>query len=178
MEALAGPFLASASLLVVAGAGKLRSPLALARALRLAGLPVTVPVVRAAAALEVLVGAAAIALGSAPAAAAVAASYAVFTGFVLLGLRRGGVLSSCGCFGAADTPPTWMHVAVTGAAALVAAAVALRPIGPLPPLLAGSPGLGVPLLATTAAVAVTAYVVLAVLPLLTWARTAARTVRT
>ena len=31
--------------------------------------------------------------------------YAGFTAFVVLALRRGGVLSSCGCFGRADTPP-------------------------------------------------------------------------
>ena len=173
MEALAGPFLASAALLVVAGAGKLRSPVPLARALRLAGLPVTVPAVRVGAALEVVVGLAAVLRGSWVAAAAVAASYALFTGFVLLGLRRGGALSSCGCFGTADTPPTWTHVAVTGAFALVAGVVAVRPLGPLPSLLGDSPGLGGPLLVTTAAVAVTAYLVLAALPLLTAARTAA-----
>jgi hypothetical protein len=174
VEALAGPFLASAALLVLAGAGKLRTPLPLARALRLAGLPVGVPVVRAGAAVEVLLGLAALLTGSALAAAGVALSYAAFTGFVLLGLRRGTALSSCGCFGTADTPPTWTHVAVTGALAAVAAAVAVRPLGPLPDLLAGAPGLGLPLLVATAAVAVTAYVVLAVLPLLAAARTPAR----
>ena len=174
MEALAGPFLASAALLVVAGAGKLRKPLPLARALRLAGLPVTVAAVRVGAAVELVIGVAAILAGSAVAAAAVATSYAVFTGFVLIGLRRGSALSSCGCFGTADTPPTRTHVAVTGAAALVAGAVAVRPLGPLPEVLSGAPGLGVPLLASTAAVAVTAYLALAVLPLLTAARTAPR----
>ena len=174
MEALAGPFLASAALLVLAGAGKLRAPLPLARALRLAGFPVGVPAVRAGAALEVVLGLAALLTGSAPAAAGVALSYAAFTGFVLLGLRRGTALSSCGCFGTADTPPTWTHVGLTGALALVAAAVAVRPIGPLPELLSGAPGLGLPLLTATAAVAVTAYVVLAVLPLLAAARTPAR----
>jgi len=174
MDVLAGPFLASAALLVVAGAGKLRAPLPLARALRLAGLPVGVPAVRVGAAVEVLIGAAAICTGSVLAAAGVAGSYALFTGFVLLGLRRGGVLSSCGCFGTGDTPPTWAHVGVTGAAALVAGVVAMRPLGPLPDLLAGSPGLGLPLVVTTAAVAVAAYVVLAVLPLLAAARTPAR----
>ena len=174
MEALAGPFLASAALLVVAGAGKLRAPLPLARALRLAGLPVRARAVRAGAALEVVIGSVAILTGSSWAAAAVAASYALFTALVLLGLRRGGALSSCGCFGAADSPPTRTHVAVTGALALVAGAVAVRPLGPLAPLLAGSPGLGLPLLVTTAAVAVTTYLVLAVLPQLTAARPAAR----
>lgn len=164
MEALAGPFLAGAALLVLAGVGKLRSPLPLARALRLAGLPVTVPLVRAGAAAEAALGLAAVLTGSALAAAAVALSYAAFTGYVLLGLRRGGERWSCGCFGAADSAPTWTHVAVTGTLGLVAAAVAVRPVGPLHELLAGSPALGAPLLAVTAAVGVIAYVLLAVLP--------------
>ena len=42
--------------------------------------------------------------------------YAGFTAFVVIALRRGGVLSSCGCFGRADTPPTRAHALVTGAA--------------------------------------------------------------
>ncbi|MCW2613894.1 MAG: hypothetical protein JWN08_888, partial [Frankiales bacterium] len=45
-----------------------------------------------------------------------------------------------------------------------------RPLGPLGALLAGSPGSGLPLLVVTAAVAVTAYLVLALLPLLQAAR--------
>ena len=174
MEALAGPFLASAALLVVAGAGKLRDPLPLARALRLAGLPVSVTGVRVGAVAELVLGLVALVTGSAVAAAGVAASYALFTGFVLLGLRRGTALASCGCFGSAETPPTWTHVALTGAMAVVAAAVAVRPLGTLPDLLSGAPGLGLPLLLATAAVAVTAYVVLAVLPLLAAERTPAR----
>ena len=74
------------------------------------------------------------------------------------------MLASCGCFGKADTPPTATHVVVTGALALVAAAVAVRPLGPLPDLLGAQPGTGVPLLVATAAVAVTTYLVLALLP--------------
>ncbi|MCW2679056.1 MAG: hypothetical protein JWM62_457, partial [Frankiales bacterium] len=106
------------------------------------------------------------ATGSRLAAAGIALSYAAFSGFVLLALRRGGVLASCGCFGKADTPPTATHVAVTAGLAAVAAVVAVRPVGPLPDLLAAQPGHGVPLLVTSAAVAVTAYLVLALLPLL------------
>lgn len=166
MPALAGPFLAAAALLVVAGAGKLVDPAPLVRALRSLGLPGGPRLVRAGAAAEVAVGLAAVATGSRLAAAAVAASYAVFTLVVLRGLARGGVLSSCGCFGRADTPPTRTHAAVTAGAAAVAAVVAARPVGPLPDLLADQPGAGVPLLLATAAVAATTYLVLAVLPLL------------
>ncbi len=166
MDALAGPYLASAALLVAAGGAKTVDPLPLVRALRSAGLPAPVLLVRAGAAAELLLGVLAAATGARPAAAAVAVSYAAFTGFVLLALVRGGVLASCGCFGKADTQPTRTHVAVTAALGAVAAAVAVRPTGPLPDLLAGQPGHGVPLLVVTAAVAVTAYLVLALLPLL------------
>ena len=166
MDALAGPYLVSAALLVVAGGAKVLDPLPLMRALMSVGLPFGRPLVRGVAAVEVVVGLLAIATGSAPAAAAVAVSYAAFTGFVLLALARGGVLASCGCFGKADTPPTRTHAAVTAALAAVAGLVALRPLGPLPDLLGGSPWNGVPLLLTTGAVAVTTYLVLALLPTL------------
>ena len=166
MEALAGPYLASAALLVAAGGTKLLDPLPLVRALRSARLPAPVLAVRAVAAAEVLLGLTAVLVGSRLAAGAVAVSYAAFTGFVLLARRRGGVLASCGCFGQADTPPTGLHVAVTGALAAVAVAVAVRPLGALPDLLATQPGAGLPLLALTAVVAVTAYLVLALLPML------------
>lgn len=170
MDALAGPYLASAALLVAAGAAKLVDPLPLVRALRSAGLPLrqalAAPLVRLAALAELALGLVAIVTGAALAAAGVAVSYAAFTAFVLVALRRGGVLASCGCFGKADTPPTATHVVVTGALALVAGAVAARPLGPLRDLLVDGPGAGVPLLVATAAVAVTCYLVLALLPVL------------
>ena len=170
MDALAGPYLASAALLVVAGAAKLLDPLPLVRALRSAGLALRqgllAPLVRLAALAELALGVLAVVTGAALAAAGVALSYAAFTAFVLVALRRGGVLASCGCFGRADTPPTATHVVVTGVLALVAAAVAVRPIGALPDLLGDAPGAGLPLLVVTAAVAVTGYLVLALLPAL------------
>lgn len=166
MDALAGPYLAAAALLVAAGGAKLIDPLPLVRALRSVGLPATGSLVRAGAAAELLLGLFAAATGARLAAAGVALSYAAFSVFVLVALRRGGVLASCGCFGKTDTPPTGTHVAVTAGFAAVAAAVAARPVGALPDLLAAQPGNGVPLLVATAAVAVTAYLVLALLPLL------------
>lgn len=166
MDALAGPYLAAAALLVAAGAAKLLDPLPLVRALRSVGLPAPHLLVRAGALVELVLGLAAIVTGSRVAAAGVALSYAVFSVFVLVALRRGGVLASCGCFGKADTPPTATHVAVTAALAAVAAAVASQPLGRVDELLAAQPGHGLPLLVATAAVAVTGYLVLALLPLL------------
>jgi len=175
MTALAGPFLAAAALLVLAGVGKVLDPLPLVRALRSAGLRLRPSAVRVGAGLEAALGLWAVVLGGRVATALVAASYAAFTGFVLLALLRGGVLASCGCFGKADTPPTRTHAAVTGGLALAVAATAVRPFGTLADLLSGSPSHGVPLLAATLALGAMLYLVLAVLPLLS--ATAPRTAR-
>jgi hypothetical protein len=84
-------------------------------------------VVRALAAAEVAVGLWAIAAPSRIPALLVCSAYLAFTVFVAHALRRGGFLTSCGCFGKADTPPTRSHLAVTGAAAVAAAAVVAVP---------------------------------------------------
>lgn len=144
-----GVFLAAALLLVLAGVQKVIDPLPLVRALRSTGLSVAAPVVRAFALAEVAIGVAAVVTGNG---VAVAASYVVFTGFVVMAKLKGGVLASCGCFGKADTPPTWLHVAIT--AGLAGASVPGR-----------AAALDVALLAAAAAVAATAYVAIAVLPL-------------
>lgn len=151
---LQGLVYAAAALLVLAGAQKARDPLPLVRAARSVGLRLPRGLVRGLAVLEGLIGLAALLDGSRWTALAVAVSYAVFTAFVVLARRRGGVLASCGCFGKADVPPTLAHAAVTAAVALAA--------------LTGAPGthpLTAAALVTTAAVAVTGYLVLAVLPL-------------
>ena len=166
MDALAGPYLAAAALLVLAGGAKLLDPQPLMRALRSVGPRTPAWLVGVGAALGVCLGLTAALTGSRVAAVGVALSYAAFTAFVLVALARGGVLASCGCFGKADTPPTRTHVAVTATLAVVAGAVAVRPLPALSELLATSPGLGLPLLLASTAVAVTSYLVLALLPLL------------
>jgi hypothetical protein len=166
MHALAGPYLAAAVLLVVAGGSKLRDPLPLVRALRSARLPGTATLVRVLATAEVVLGTVAVVTGSRLSALLLCLSYAAFTAFVLLARSVGGVLASCGCFGRADTPPTAVHVLVTAAFAATAAAVAVRPLGALPDVLVAGPAAGIPLLLATAAVAATAYLSLALLPAL------------
>jgi hypothetical protein len=123
----AGPFLAAAGLLVVAGVPKVVDPLPLVRALRGAGLPAHRQVVRAFALAEVALGAWALLAPGRYAAGLVAAAYLVFTAFVARVLTRGGVLGSCGCFGKPDTPATRTHLALTGLAAVTALAVAFDP---------------------------------------------------
>lgn len=145
---------AAAGLLVLAGLQKVADPHPLVRAARSVGLRLSATAVRALAAVEVAIGLATLLGGSRPAALALATSYAAFTAFVVLALRRGGVLASCGCFGKSDLPPTRTHAALTAAFAVAA--------------MTGTPG-ALPLtaaaLVTTAAVAVCGYLVLTVLPL-------------
>lgn len=158
---VAGPFYAAALLLVVGGGQKVLEPTPLVRALTTLHLPVPALMVRIGAAAELGVGGSALLRGDRLSALLVAASYTIFTAVVVLALIRGGVLASCGCFGKHDVPPTRTHAVVTGSFAL-SATIALT--GP-PGALLGSPAL-LPLAVTTAAVAVCAYLVMAVLPLL------------
>lgn len=125
--ALVVPYTAAAVLLAVAGVPKVREPGDLVRAVRSVGMPVRPGAVRAFAAAEVAVAVTALAVPSRATALVLAAMYAVFTAFVVLALRRGGVLSSCGCFGRADTPPTRAHALVTATASVVGLLVALDP---------------------------------------------------
>jgi len=127
--ALVVPYAAAAVLLAVAGVPKVRDPGDLVRAVRSVGMPFGRRAVRAFAAAEVVVALAALLVPGRVTAAALALMYAGFTAFVVLALRRGGVLSSCGCFGRADTPPTRAHALVTGAASLVGLLVAVDPPG-------------------------------------------------
>jgi hypothetical protein len=127
--ALVVPYAAAAVLLAVAGVPKVRDPGDLVRAVRSVGLPFGRSAVRAFAGVEVVVAVVALVAPSRLSAGALALMYAGFTAFVVLALRRGGVLSSCGCFGRADTPPTRAHALVTAAAAVVGLLVALDPPG-------------------------------------------------
>ena len=179
-QILAGPYLAAAALLVIAGAPKVADPMPLVRALRSTGMPSGAALVRAIALGEVLVGAAALALPGRGTAALVCLAYLAFTGFVGLALARGGVLESCGCFGKADTPPTRAHLAVTALLALAAGALAFLP--PEAPVWTADtltrPATSV-LIGFAALLAVLAHAVMAVLPLATpaAARSAATTPR-
>lgn len=174
MSLLAGPYLVAIVLLGAGGALTVVRPATTARAVREIGLPVSSTVVRAGALVELTIAAGALVGGGRPLATLVAASYCGFAIFVLAALRRDVPLSTCGCFGAADTPPTALHLGFNVAAAAVAGAVALTgsAAGGLTEV-ATSEGSLLPLvgfLASTAASVWLAYVALAVLPKLRVAR--------
>ncbi len=127
---LSGPFFAISALLVVAGSMKVYRPKFTVGALRAAHLPANSALVRALGAGEVAVGIGGIINGAALWALAVAVFYIGFAGFVVYALRSGIPISSCGCFGSPDTPPSVGHVVLNSTATVVALAVAMAPIGP------------------------------------------------
>jgi hypothetical protein len=169
VHSLAGPFAAFALLLILAGVAKALRPLPTVRALRSVNLPSSKVVVRTLGA-----GEAALAVGalvssgtaSSITATLIAVSYASFAVFVLYARARGGAISSCGCFGKADSPPTAAHVVVNLVAAAVAAAAAIWPGRSPFAELEHSPGAGFPLTALVLVTTGLAYLALAEWPTL------------
>jgi len=97
-------------------------------------------------------------------------SYVAFGVFIATALGRGWALSSCGCFGRADTPPTVAHVIVDLVLAAGAGAAALAS-GPAPlVVVARRPGWGSALVTMAVVAGGLAYLVLARLPRLQAAR--------
>jgi hypothetical protein len=161
---VAGPFAAFALLLAVAGASKALKPLNTSRALRSAGLPSGAPLVRVLGAGEAVLALVALAVAGPISAALVAISYASFAAFVGYAMARGLFISSCGCFGKPDTPPTAAHLAVNLGAATLATLAALFPgRSPLRQLV-HSPGAGVPFAALVLVIAGLGYLALAEWP--------------
>ncbi len=97
-------------------------------------------------AIEVVIGVAALLVGGPVLCALVAASYVAFTGFVVVALRTGAPISSCGCFGKADTPPSIVHVVLDLLFAGVATAAAVTGDVALPDVLRDQPLAGIPFL--------------------------------
>jgi hypothetical protein len=164
LPALTGPVLAAAGLLALAAPGKLLRPASTANALGQLGLPRSWVLVR-------LLGVAELALAvvvwfapSRPVLGLLAAAYVAFAGFVAVALRRGTALSSCGCFGRPDTPPTRVHLAIVSAAALAALAACLTGAASVGEVVSAGAGSALPLLAAVGLSVWLAWVALAVLP--------------
>jgi hypothetical protein len=119
------PALVAAGLLALAGGAKLFDPTMTAGALRVMGLPSAPGLVRVGAAAEVALGVAAVVVGGPVLWGLVALSYAGFAVFVVAALASGRPIGTCGCFGRADTRPTWWHVALDCALGIAALAYAL-----------------------------------------------------
>ena len=121
------------------------------------------PVVQALGAVETAVGAYAIVFGDWIAGLAIVLFYAAFSVFVANALVRGLPVASCGCFGKEDTPPTWIHIAITmlGMAAGVTAIVS--PPGDVVEVVSGDANLLI-FLAMTGIAFSFAYISLTTLP--------------
>lgn len=130
MGAWTVPYGIAVVLLLAAGIAKVRDPRDTAGALARSGLVVPGSVVRAGAAFEVGLAVAALAAGTRTAAAVVALSYVVFTGFVAQALARRVPVGSCGCFGRVETPPSVWHILVNLGCATAAVGAAV--VGPAP----------------------------------------------
>jgi methylamine utilization protein MauE len=124
LRSLAVPFSAAAMVLAVSGLAKLRRPGSLVRMLRGIGIPVGPVVVRLFAGLELALGTACLVSPGRATAAALGLLYLSFAAFLASFLARGIELQSCGCAGDRDLPPSWIHVGLNLAAAVVAALVA------------------------------------------------------
>lgn len=170
MDGLAGPLFIAASLVVVAGIPKLSDPGDTTRALRSVGLPGNDLLVRTLAGAEVAIGAAVIAFGGPLSSGLLALLYVAFAGFVLLALRRGGSVSSCGCFGKSDTPPTMAHLVLNVSAAAIALAATITPPASFLDILADQPALGIPFIAFVVMGAWLGYLALTLLPTLQTAK--------
>ena len=151
MSVLAGPFAIATVLLALGGAAKAVRPRDTAQALTAVGIrfPRVLParvVVRVGGAVEAILATAALLVGGPVLCALVALSYLAFAGFVLVALRTGAPISSCGCFGKVDTPPSIVHVVLDLAFAGVAATAAFVGDVALPDVLGDQPLLGIPFL--------------------------------
>lgn len=154
----------AAVLVALGGVAKALRPTDTANALRGVGLPIGPSAVRLGGAVELVIGASAIARGDRLGAALVAASYLLFAGFVTVALVRRAPLATCGCFGKADSPPSALHLVIDVAAVLAALAVVIDPGVGIADVVADQPLAGVPYLVLVATGVALAYAALTSLP--------------
>lgn len=178
---LIGVFFVASGLLVLAGLAKAVRPDDTARALvllvpatgpRPPSLALTRQAVRTGALLEAALGACAVLFPGTVTAALVAGSYTIFVCITAYARRKGGALSTCGCFGRPDTPATGLHLVLNVVFVVTAVAVAAHPpqTTALVWLLESQPWGGVPLLLASAVGIWLAYLALSPLASLEAAR--------
>jgi hypothetical protein len=160
----AAPFFLASGLLVVSGAAKLARPDPASRALRSAGLPGNRPAVRGLGLVEIAVGAACLAAPGPGTAAALTTLYVAFALFLTRLMTMDTAVSSCGCVGAAESPPTVLHVLLNIAAASAGALAALAPPRALAPFAWSTPMHGVPFILGGVCAGYLAYLAAARLP--------------
>ena len=125
MTVLAGLVGMVGVLLAAGGASKARQPVPTVRTLRALGVPAGAVAVRSLAVIEVLLGAVLVVFAGRWPCAAAAVLFAAFTTVSVRLVQLGPDAGSCGCFGERSSRPSWWHVAVDAAAALVLVAGAV-----------------------------------------------------
>ena len=128
MNPAVGPYAIAACLLVFGGGSKALSPDDTANALRVMGLPVAHRLVRVGGAFEAALGAVALVVAGTAPAVLVAASYAAFAVFVAAARASHRPISSCGCLGKTDMPPSGLHLGVNVAACIAAIGMMIDPV--------------------------------------------------
>ena len=163
MGVWAGPYLVAVALLLVSGAVKARPPFAVRRRSdrSLGPLARLAPAVGIA---ELVIGLGALTVDNRIFPALAGALYLAFSVFVALALTAEEPVADCGCFGAAETPPTFMHLVLDLGAAAACGAVAWQSGGTLVRALEGQPLLGLPLLLLAGICVFLAYAALTVVP--------------
>jgi hypothetical protein len=172
MSAWIAPFELAAVLLAVGGILKALHPSDTAHALRAAGLPAPPSLVRVAGGAEAAIASVAFVSGLPIAVALVAGSYATFAGFIWTAHRRRLPISSCGCFGRVDTPPSAIHLVLTIAAGLSAVGALAHGANGFAEVLEGQPLGGVPYVFLLVLGSWLAYLALTSLPRLLTPRSA------
>jgi len=160
---LEGPFAIVAIVLAVGGLFKLRDPAPTGAMFSALGLPGSSSVVRLVGLAELTVGVAAFVVGGRLLAAAVAVLYLAFAVVTLVLLRRADESVSCGCFGRLSARPSAVHVATNVGAVAVALVGAL---GGVPGFVAARPDLPAAGVPQALAIAVGAWLLVAVLTVL------------
>ncbi|HUP18274.1 MAG TPA: MauE/DoxX family redox-associated membrane protein [Acidimicrobiia bacterium] len=163
---LEGWFFLSAALLLVSGGAKLADPAPTSGALRVAGLVSGSGVVYTLAVAEIATGAFSLLAGGALAGWVMAVLYGGFGWFVAFALRRHIPISSCGCFGKVDTPPSIVHLFLNAAGLAAGVWAALTQSPSLVSVLGEQPVAGLAYLAFLAAGTYAAYLLLTALPVL------------
>lgn len=166
MPVHSGPVTAVMILLLVAGAQKVLDPSSTSGALRAARLPSSPILVRGLGSSEVATGVAFLVWGGPLPAAIGAVFYAGFAWFVINALARKLPISSCGCLGATETPPTMIHVAMNLGSLGLLASAAIIPVAPMGGLVGQELNVLIPYVLFTGATVYLLYALLAVLPLI------------
>lgn len=160
-----GPVLALMALLALAGIQKIADPKPTQGALDAAGLPASRLTALALGGAEILIGVSGIVIGGPIPAAIGLVFYAAFALFVGNALARKLPIRSCGCLGAAETPPSAVHVVVNVVAAVTLALGVYAPVDLMQGLSTLTISEGVAFAVFTIGVVYLLYGALTVLPL-------------